>query len=65
MHSVTVLDSRIGAGVMAAVSGPAEYKEHSSHMYDSVFYGASDSPDCPDADKQCTFMMRSGIVSSI
>jgi hypothetical protein len=48
MHSVTVLDSKIGAGAMAAVDGAAEYLEHSSHIYDSVFYGTSDSPDCPD-----------------
>lgn len=48
MHSVTVLDSNIGAGAMAAVDGAAEYKNHESHLYDSVFYGYSDSPDCPD-----------------
>lgn len=51
MHSVTVMDSRIGAGAMAATS--SEYIEHSSHLYDSVFYGRTDSPDCPDK-KQCT-----------
>jgi hypothetical protein len=47
MHSITVIDAVIGAGAMAAVDGAAEYLEHSSHLYDSVFYGASVSPDCP------------------
>jgi len=65
MHSVTVLDSRIGAGAMAAVSGAAEYKLHTSHLHDSVFYGSSDSPDCPDKDKQRTYMAKSGITTSI
>lgn len=65
MHSVTVIDSRIGAGAMAAVDGAAEYKEHTSHLYDSVFYGSSDNPDCPDKEKQCTFMERSGVTTSI
>ena len=65
MHSVTVLDSRIGAGAMSSVDGNAEYKEHSSHLYDSVFYGSSDNPDCPDKEKQCTYMPRSGVTTSI
>jgi hypothetical protein len=65
MHSVTVIDAKIGAGAMAAVDGAAEYKEHSSHLYDSVFYGSSDNPDCPDREKQCTFMERSGVTTSI
>jgi len=51
MHSVTVLDSNIGAGAMVSVDGVGDYKEHSSHLYDSVFYGATDSPDCPDKEK--------------
>jgi hypothetical protein len=65
MHSITVADSRIGAAAMAAVDGAAEYKHHSSHMYDSVFYGYTDNPDCPDEEKQCTYMERSGIATSI
>jgi hypothetical protein len=51
MHDVVVIDSVIGAAAMAAVDGALEYKEHSSHMYDSTFYGRSDSSDCPDKDK--------------
>jgi len=51
MHSVTVIDSAIGAGAMCAVAGANEYKHHSSHLYDSTFYGSSVSPDCPDKDK--------------
>jgi len=51
MHSVTVIDSKIGAGAMVSAKGAGEYLEHSSNMYDSVFYGSSDSPDCPDKDK--------------
>lgn len=39
MHSITVADSNIGAGAMSAVDGAAEYKLHTSHLYDSVFYG--------------------------
>jgi hypothetical protein len=65
MHSVTVADSKIGAGAMAAVGGAAEYKLHSSHLYDSIFYGYTDNPDCPDEEKQCTVMERSGITTSI
>jgi len=65
MHSVTALDSNIGAGAMAATDGASEYREHSSHLYDSVFYGTTDSPDCPDEDKQCTFMERHGVTTSI
>jgi hypothetical protein len=65
MHSVTAIDCNIGAGAMASVDGAAEYKPHESHLYDSVFYGASDSPDCPDKTKQCTFMERSGVCTSI
>jgi hypothetical protein len=49
---------------MAAVDGAGEYKEHSSHLYDSVFYGSTDSPDCPN-DKQCVIMEKSGITTSI
>jgi hypothetical protein len=48
MNSVTVLDSRLGAGAMAAAFGREEYNFHSSLISDSVFYGSSDSPDCPD-----------------
>jgi len=69
MHSVLVMDSRIGAGAMAAVDGAAEYKEHSSHLYDSMFYGSTDIDDCPyDEDapnRQCTIMEKSGITTSI
>jgi hypothetical protein len=65
MHSVVVLDSKIGAGAMAAVDGAAEYVEHSSLLFDSTFYGYTDSPDCPDKEKQCTNMSRSGITTSI
>jgi len=65
MHSVVVLDSNIGAGAMASVGGNAEYNEHSSLLFDSTFYGYSDSPDCPDEEKQCTLMSRSGITTSI
>lgn len=54
MHSITVLDSRIGAGAMASVDKAGESIEHSSHLENSVFYGRTDSPDCPDATKQCT-----------
>jgi hypothetical protein len=65
MHSVVVLDSNIGAIAMAAVDGDAEYIEHQSLMFDSTFYGYSDSPDCPDKEKQCTLMPRTGIATSI
>jgi len=65
MHSVTAIDCNIGAGAMAAVDGAAEYKEHSSHLYDSIFYGSSVSPDCPDKEKQCKLMERSGVTTSI
>jgi len=51
MHDVVVLDSAIGAGAMAAVDGKAEYKFHASYLTDSVFYGTTDSPDCPDKEK--------------
>lgn len=53
MHSITVMSSNIGAGVMATSSGSNEYLTHSSHFYDSIFYGKTDSPICPDAEKQC------------
>jgi hypothetical protein len=65
MHSITVLDSRIGAGAMASVSKGAEYKHHSSHMYDSFFYGNSDSPDCPVPGTQCNEFAKTGITTSI
>jgi hypothetical protein len=51
MHSITVIDSKIGAGAMVAVDSATEYVEHESHVYDSTFYGYSDSPDCPDEGK--------------
>jgi hypothetical protein len=54
MHSVTVLDSRIGAGAMAAVEGAAEYLFLSIHVYESVFYGKTAISDCPDLTRQCT-----------
>jgi len=65
MHSVTVADAKIGAGAMAAVDGAAEYKHHASYLYDSVFYGATVSPDCPDKDIQCKYVARSGVTTSI
>lgn len=65
MHSVTVISSVIGAGAMCAVDGKAEYLDHSSHVYDSVFYGSSVNPDCPDENKQCEFYEKSGVVTSI
>jgi hypothetical protein len=64
MHSVTVIDANIGAGAMASVDGASEYNEHTSHLYDSVFYGRSVNPDCPDP-KMCTYMEKSGVTSSI
>lgn len=51
MHDVVVLDSGIGAGAMAAVDGKKEYKFHASYLTDSVFYGTTESPDCPDKEK--------------
>jgi hypothetical protein len=54
MKNILVLDSRIGAGAMAAVDGAAEYLFHSSHVTNSTFYGTTVIPDCPDAAKQCT-----------
>jgi hypothetical protein len=63
MHSVVVLDSVIGAGAMAATS--SEYIEHSSHLEDSIFYGQTDAPDCPDKDKQCVYLEKSGVTTSI
>jgi len=33
-------------------------------LYDSVFYGYTESPDCPDP-KQCVYMERSGVTTSI
>lgn len=67
MHSITVMDSNIGAGVMATSSGSQEYLTHSSHFYDSIFYGKTDSPNCPDKDNQCNTGVKglSGIVSSV
>jgi hypothetical protein len=54
MHSILVMDSVIGAGAMAAVDGAAEYLFHSSHVYESVFYGKTAISDCPDLTRQCT-----------
>jgi hypothetical protein len=65
MRRVTAIDSRIGAAAMAAVSGKAEYKEHTSHIEDSVFYGNSANPDCPVPGTQCQFVPRSGVTTSI
>lgn len=56
MHDITVLDSGIGAGAMLGVGGSAEYRPHSSYVYDMTFYGESDSPSCPDREKQCTMI---------
>lgn len=62
MHDVTTIDCVIGAAAMAATDD--EYREHSSHVYDSFFYGTSPSPDCP-SDDQCTYYERSGVTTSI
>lgn len=51
MHSVTCADCAVGAVCNSAVQGAAEYVEHQSIIYNSVFYGTTDSPDCPDEAK--------------
>lgn len=65
MHSVTVADAHIGAGAMISVNGAAEYKHHASYVYDSIFYGYTISPDCPDENKQCSTVTRAGVTTSI
>jgi hypothetical protein len=65
MHSITVMDSKIGGGVMATSSNSLEYQYHFSNFYDSTFYGLTESPDCPDKATQCNIIETSGIVTSI
>jgi hypothetical protein len=65
MHSITAMDNKYGAGVMATSSNSNEYLPHSSQFYDSVFYGKTISSDCPDEATQCNLIPTSGIVTSI
>jgi len=65
MHDIVVLDSAVGAGAMIAAVGKAEYQSHASYLTDSVFYGKTISPDCPDEAKQCFKTTKSGITTSI
>jgi len=50
---------------MATSSDSGEYLPHHSNFYDSIFYGKTDSPDCPDKENQCNKISTSGIVTSI
>lgn len=62
---MTSIDCGIGSGAMLQVNGADEFKELFSIMSDSIFYGESESPDCPDKKKQCKKVAKSGIISSI
>lgn len=52
MHDVTVIGSNIGAGAMTSAVGKNEYSLHESFLQDSIFYGSSVNPDCPDKENK-------------